>query len=211
MTLGGTEMPKERIVSKLKQARGINTREKIVEAAQNYFCENGYYEASIRKLADAADISIGSFYFYFKDKDELLIEVYQRQADEFLKTIGDSLGRAEQYQDDRKTWFREFTLNLLKTYGNSGKLRSELKALNYENPEIARQRKLIKDQAVALMLESIQKSPMIDDFKVKHLRIALLFIIDMVDSTYDRIWDQPDCKEEVIGECQDAIYKYLFC
>jgi hypothetical protein len=63
-----------------------------------------------------------------------------------------------------------------------------------------------------LMMESIGSSPMINDLKVKHPQIALLFIIDMVDSTYDRIasGDKTDNTEDVMEECFDAVYKYLF-
>lgn len=205
-------MAKDRIVSKLKQARGINTREKIVEAAERYFCENGYFEASIRKLAEAADIAVGSFYFYFKDKDALLLEVSRRQNERFLHTIGESLAKTDCYKADRRQWLRSFILDLLNIYGNSGKLRSELKALNHENPEIARQKKMQNSQAIKLMMDSISSSLIMQDLKVQHPQIALLFLIDMVDSTYDRIasGEESQRNEDVIDECVDAIYKYLF-
>ena len=205
-------MAKDRIVSKLKQARGINTKEKILEAAERYFCENGYYEASIRKLAEAAGISVGSFYFYFKNKDELLLEVSRRQNEKFIEKISESLGRTDSYKSDQKEWLRNFILDLLNTYGNSGKLRAELKALNYENPAIARQKKMQNDQAIKLMMDSIGTSLMMNDLKVRHPKIAFLFLIDMIDSTYDRIanGDPVQCREDVIDECVDAVYKYLF-
>ena len=205
-------MAKKRIISKFKQSRSSNTKQKIIEAAECYFCQNGYYGSSVQKLADAANVSIGSFYFYFKDKDELLIEVYLRQNEKFLQTISNSLRKTDLYTSDRKAWINAFILDLLDTYGNSGKLRAELKALNYENPQISQQRKLIKNQTVKLMMDSIKNSLMINDLKVKHPQIAVLFIIDMVDSTYDRIasGDQTDNKEDVIEECFDAVYKYLF-
>lgn len=74
------------------------------------------------------------------------------------------------------------------------------------------QRKQIKNQTVKLMMESIESSPMIADLTVKHPQIALLFVIDMVDSTYERIasGNQTGDKEDVLQECFDAIYKYLF-
>lgn len=205
-------MAKDRIVSKLKQARGINTKEKIVEAAERYFCENGYYEASIRKLADAAGISIGSFYFYFKDKDELLLEVSRRQNERFLHTIGESLAKTDCYKKDRREWLRGFITDLLNTYRNSGKLRAELKALNYEKPEIACQKKMQNDQTIGLMMDSIGSSLMMHDLKVMHPQIALLFVIDMIDSTYGRIanGDPAQRSEDIIDECVDAVYKYLF-
>jgi AcrR family transcriptional regulator len=205
-------MAKNKIVSKFKQARSMNTKQKIIEAAEHFFCQYGYYESSIQKLTEAANVSIGSFYFYFKDKDELLIEVYRRQNEAFIQTISNSLSKVEQYQNDKKSWLYGFILDLINTYGNSGKLRSELKVLNYQNPKIAMQKKLIKNQAVKVMMESIESSSMIADLTVKHPQIAVLFVIDMVDATYDRIasGDQIGNKEDVIEECFDAIYKYLF-
>jgi len=70
---------------------------------------------------------------------------------------------------------------------------------------------MVKNQAVEMMMESIGGSLMISDLKVKHPQIALLFIIDMFDATYDHIagGDQMD-KEAIIEECLDAVYKYPF-
>lgn len=205
-------MEKKRIVSKFKQTRSANTKQKIIEAAECYFCQYGYYTSTVQKLADAAGVSVGSFYFYFKDKEELLIEVYRIQHERFIQTITDSLNNTDQYKNDRKVWLHAFILNLLDSYGNSAKLRAELKALNYENPQVAEQRKTVKNQAVKTMMETFEKSLMINDLKVKHPQIALLFIIDMVDATYDRIanGDQTNSKEDIVEECFDAVYKYMF-
>lgn len=204
-------MPKDRIVSKFKQSRSMNTKRKIIKAAGQYFCCNGYYGSSVKGLADAAGVSVGSFYFYFKDKDELLIEVYRQQSEKFIETICKSLCKTEQYRKDRKAWLHEFILDLLHTYGDSWKLRLELKVLNYENPQVAVQRELIKNRMIELMVKSIENSPMKADLKVKHLRTAILFIIDIVDAAYDRMYDekQADQKDEIIEECFNIIYKYL--
>lgn len=204
-------MAKERVTSKFRQARSTNTKQKIVEAAEDFFCQNGYYGSSVQKLAVAADVSIGSFYFYFKDKDELLLEVYKRQSERFIQTIEEELGKTEQYQRNRKAWLREFIRNILRTYGNSGKLRFELKALNYENPQIALQRNLIRERTLALMLESFERCPIVNDLKVGHPRTALLLTIDLMDSVYDRLTceNPTDEREDIIEEYVDAVYKYL--
>lgn len=205
-------MAKKKVVSKFKQSRSLNTKQKIVEAAERYFCQYGYYGSSIQKLTNAANVSIGSFYFYFKNKEELLIEVYRRQNESFLQTINNSFSKVEQYRDNRKSWLHDFILDLIKTYGNSGNLRAELKVLDYENSEVANERRLIKKQTVELMMKSIKNSPIISDVTVKHPQIALLFVIDMMDATYERIANRNNTenKEDIIEECFDAIYKYLF-
>ena len=205
-------MAKKRIVSKFKQDRSTKTRKKIIEAAEDCFCRNGYFGSSIQKLAAAADVSVGSFYFYFKDKDELMIEVYRRQSEKFVQTVCSALQKTDRYREDRKAWLREFILDLLKTYGNSGKLRLELKALNCANSQFNLQRKQIKEETVSRMMEAAENSVMKNDLKVEHPRTALLLTIDMADSTYERIADEDSetGREECIEEYLDAVYKYLF-
>lgn len=207
-------MDKKRITSKFKQTRSANTRQAIVEAAESCFCQKGYFETSVKELATAAKVSIGSFYFYFKDKDELLMEVYRNQNERFIQAISSSLHKTTQYKTDRKAWLREFILDLLRTYGKSAKMRSELRVLNYENPKISLQKRLISEQALSHIMKSIENSPMINDLKVKNPQIAILMVTDIVNFTYDRIAGENGCQEEnkddIIEECFDIVYKYLF-
>ena len=44
------------------------TLEKLCEAAQATFATKNYYEACIKQIAEAADMSVGTFYNYFPDK-----------------------------------------------------------------------------------------------------------------------------------------------
>ncbi len=207
-------MTKKRITSKFKQTRSTNTKQAILEAAESCFCHKGYFETSVKELAAVANVSVGSFYFYFNDKAELLMEIYQKQHERFIRTILESLQKTEQYKKGRKAWLREFVLDLLQTYGQSTKMRCELKVLSYEDPKIGLQRKLISDQSLNRMMEFIHNSAMIHDLKVKNPRIAMLMVIDIVNFTYDRIADgnehQAENKDDIIEECLDLIYKYLF-
>jgi len=205
-------MAQKRIVGKLKQARGIAMREKILETAELYFCEKGYLSATTRNLAEAAGISVGSFYFYFKDKEELLLEVYRNQSRRFLTTVGTALEKTDLYRSDRYAWLRSYIDSLLAAYGNSGKLRAELKAVTWKNPQIAAEKKLVKQQTVGALTEILAASPVLKDTRVKHPDIALLLVIDIMDATYERIASGvfPEEREAVVEECTDALYRYLF-
>ena len=204
-------MKKSRIVSQFKQARSINTKEKIIDAATRYFCENGFYTASIRKLAQAANISIGSFYFYFKDKDELFLEVMRMQNDRFISGATEAFHMTEIYHEDKKKWLRAFFVNLLNAHENLGKMRNELKALYYENPRIA----CLKDeqeQAARKLISDLCNKLFKDDLKVNNPEIAILILSDLTDAALDRITygDNSVNKEEILDECIEAMYKYLF-
>ena len=49
-----------------------NTREKIVNTAWKLFYEKGFGETTINDILREADISKGTFYYYFRSKDDLL-------------------------------------------------------------------------------------------------------------------------------------------
>ena len=49
-----------------------NTREKIIKTAWKLFYEEGFAETTINDIIREADISKGTFYYYFNSKDDLL-------------------------------------------------------------------------------------------------------------------------------------------
>jgi AcrR family transcriptional regulator len=61
-----------------KQSRGIQTREKIVNAATVLFAQKGYFQTNAMQIAAAADIATGTFYSYFNNKKEVFAEIIER-------------------------------------------------------------------------------------------------------------------------------------
>jgi AcrR family transcriptional regulator len=62
--------------------RGLDTRRRLLDAAERVFGELGFHDASIVKLADAAGVAAGTFYLYFDSKkaifDELVRDLNRR-------------------------------------------------------------------------------------------------------------------------------------
>lgn len=62
--------------------RGVATRRKLLEAAEQVFADLGYHEASIVKITERAGIGLGTFYLYFDGKqqifEELVIDLNRR-------------------------------------------------------------------------------------------------------------------------------------
>ena len=62
--------------------RGLDTRRRLLDAAESVFGELGYPEASIVKITEAAGVAQGTFYLYFDSKqavfDELVRDINQR-------------------------------------------------------------------------------------------------------------------------------------
>ena len=62
---------------KVRQARAAETRKRIVAAAKKMITENGFENVSIEDIAKEAEVSTGSFYTYFKKKEDVIEELNQ--------------------------------------------------------------------------------------------------------------------------------------
>jgi len=62
--------------------RGLDTRRRVLDAAERVFGELGFHEASIVKVTEAAGVAHGTFYLYFDSKkavfDELVRDLNRR-------------------------------------------------------------------------------------------------------------------------------------
>jgi AcrR family transcriptional regulator len=56
-------------------AKGLRTRQRLLEAAEQVFADLGYHEASIVKITEAAGVGQGTFYLYFPSKQEIFDEL----------------------------------------------------------------------------------------------------------------------------------------
>jgi AcrR family transcriptional regulator len=71
----GQTTPREARALTPQTARGEATRQRILEAAEEVFGEQGYYEASISEITRRAKVAQGTFYLYFHSKREIFAEL----------------------------------------------------------------------------------------------------------------------------------------
>ncbi|HET8606685.1 MAG TPA: TetR/AcrR family transcriptional regulator [Gaiellaceae bacterium] len=57
------------------KAKGLETRRRLLDAAERVFGEHGFYDASIVKITEAAGVAQGTFYLYFASKQEIFEEL----------------------------------------------------------------------------------------------------------------------------------------
>ncbi|MBN2282949.1 MAG: TetR/AcrR family transcriptional regulator [Deltaproteobacteria bacterium] len=82
--------------SALRRQREREQRLKtILAAAETLFGRKGYHQTSIEEIADMAEVSTGAVYFYFKNKEDLLITLMQDIGYDLRKLLGDELRKAE--------------------------------------------------------------------------------------------------------------------
>jgi AcrR family transcriptional regulator len=66
-------------------------RAAMMQAALRVFAEKGYHAATIRDIVDAAGVAVGTFYFYFPDKETLFIYLYEETAEFLLQAVGQAV------------------------------------------------------------------------------------------------------------------------
>jgi AcrR family transcriptional regulator len=65
-----------------RERRKIATREALVAAAQEVIAVKGVYLAVIEEITERADVAKGSFYQYFRDRNDLLHVILSRRLEE---------------------------------------------------------------------------------------------------------------------------------
>jgi AcrR family transcriptional regulator len=64
------------------------TRNKILQTALELFSTKGYFNTSMQDIRWAADVSIGSIYHYFQNKEAIAKALYDEQVEELGLAIG---------------------------------------------------------------------------------------------------------------------------
>ncbi len=81
--------------------KGALTRQRLLDAAEGVFAELGYHDASVVKITEAAGVAQGTFYLYFRSKQELFDELVRdlnrrvRRAMKAASSVGTTRVEAE--------------------------------------------------------------------------------------------------------------------
>ena len=99
--------------SALRRQREREQRlETILGAAQTLFAGEGYHKASMEKIADSAEVSVGTLYFYFKNKEDLLVKLLSQIGFDLRNMLGAAFKSAdismEGIREAGRIFFAEF-------------------------------------------------------------------------------------------------------
>lgn len=63
----------------------------IIDAAVIVIAENGYHQAQVSKIAKQAGVADGTIYLYFKNKEDILISLFQEKMGAFIEKMEEKL------------------------------------------------------------------------------------------------------------------------
>lgn len=166
-------VPDERPVT----LKGQRTRERVVQAADKLFREHGYKEVSVPAIAQAAGVSIGTFYRYFENKEELFTLLLSRVFWSMYQATRGMWDRSASLQSN----FERVTQSYLLAYWKNRKLlRSgfELVALS---ESVRKMWWSMRRDLYGHMLERLKEDQRISDLPVLDPLITIRALGGMVD------------------------------
>lgn len=78
----------------------------IIEAAVDVIAENGYHASQVSKIAKKAGVADGTIYLYFKNKEDILVSVFEEKMGQFIEQIATAISEKENASEKLLTLIR---------------------------------------------------------------------------------------------------------
>jgi TetR/AcrR family transcriptional regulator, repressor for uid operon len=124
----------------------IDVKEKIVDAALVTFSKNGYDRTRMDDIAEAANVSKGTLYLYFKNKEELFFAISERNIRELKEQLSTLLTKSEDLISSAESFYENFRSNTSGT--NVEKVFFEIIAESSRNLKL---RRMLYEQRIKML------------------------------------------------------------
>ena len=190
-----------------KQQRSIEKKQRIKDAAIKLMSEKGYHSTSSNEIAKAADVSIGTFYSYFKDKKELYIELVADIYNIVLKAVDFSSLPEDMSIEDTVYMYISY---IFKGHSVMTEFQREIASLSEQSDEFREIEMEHKKEVSAMLIHMLGDYK--DQVKVKDLKTASYIILTMVEAVvHDTMFhNKGKNKKAVTQELTAMIVNYLF-
>lgn len=75
--------------------RNSDKYDQILGAAIKVFAERGFSQSTISQIAQEAGVADGTIYLYFKNKDDILVQFYERMTEHVSKRFWQAVGEGQ--------------------------------------------------------------------------------------------------------------------
>ena len=77
------------------QSSNSDKRDKILQGALRAFAKKGFYNTKVSEIANEAGVADGTIYLYFKNKDDLLISLFEDRMEWIIDRIQSELEKVD--------------------------------------------------------------------------------------------------------------------
>lgn len=190
-----------------KQQRSIKKKQRIKDAAIKLMSEKGYHSTSSNEIAKEAEVSIGTFYSYFKDKKELYAELVADVYNMVLEPVDFSTLPEDMSIEDTVYMYISF---VFKGHEVMTDFQREIASLSEQSDEFREIEMAQKKEITEMFVQMLGEYK--DEIKVKDLKTASYIILTMVEAViHDTMFhNKGKNKKAVMQELTALIVNYLF-
>lgn len=80
---------------KNNNAKSEDKHQKIIKAALKIFAKKGFYNSRVSEIAKEAEVADGTIYLYFKNKDDILISVFETEMKKMIDSMKKGLDKCD--------------------------------------------------------------------------------------------------------------------
>ena len=89
----------------------------IIKAAIKVFAKNGFYNSRVSEIAKEAQVADGTVYLYFKNKDDILISLFEEEMDKIINNMKEKVEKEDNPVDKIKR-FAQIHLGMVRDNRN---------------------------------------------------------------------------------------------
>ncbi|MGK2948337.1 MAG: TetR/AcrR family transcriptional regulator, partial [Acidimicrobiales bacterium] len=140
-----------------RQQRAVETRERILDSAARIFAAHGYAAGTTNRIAEDADLSVGSLYQYFPNKDAILAELVRRHVADGLAALAPLL--AEPPRGDLTARLDQLVSALIDLHVHDPRLHQVLFEEAPRPPDVLAELHATEEQIVAIVAAWLEADP----------------------------------------------------
>ncbi|WP_390621678.1 TetR/AcrR family transcriptional regulator [Oceanobacillus massiliensis] len=184
----------------------------IIEAAVKVIAANGYHGSQVSKIAKAAGVADGTIYLYFKNKEDVLVSVFEEKMGQFIEKIAESTSKKQNAEEKLRTLIEMHFSQLSADYDLAIVTQLELRQSNYAlRLQINKVLKPYLKEIDSIVKEGMEEKLFRSDLNVRLVRQMIFGTLDeivtnwvMKEQKYDLISQVPEVHALLTGALSSA-------
>lgn len=173
----------------------------ILDAAVIVIAENGYHHSQVSKIAKQAGVADGTIYLYFKNKEDILVSLFQEKMGQFIEKIEEEIKIQRNAKEKLLTLITMHFTQLAKNHHlaivTQLELRQSNKDLRQKINDVLKRYLGIVDHIIS---EGIKEGTFNPNLQVRIVRQMIFGTIDEVVTN----WVMKEQKYDLVSQADDV-------
>lgn len=184
--------------------KGLMTRQKLLDIAEEIFGEKGYFETSVVDITQKAGVAQGTFYKYFKSKKEIYEELVLQLSRDLRRHIKLEISQEHSFEAAQRRGYLAF-FDWVKNHRN---LYSIVQQAVLVDPELYKRYYEKLAQGYINSLNDAMKNEQCKRLNAETISFCLMGIGQFLGMRWI-LWENKDVPEEVFEDAMEFVFSGL--